>query len=124
METLGALLVLAGAAFMAVSALGIVRLPDVLTRMHAATKAATLGTGLLTAAIAVLHPQLGVISRAVAFLIVVVLTGPVGAHVLARATYYARIPLWKGTWIDELRGHDPTPPEAPASPEPPAPPTP
>ena len=52
-ELIVALLIAAGCLFCLVAAVGIVRLPDTLIRMHAATKAGTLGTGLILAGVAV-----------------------------------------------------------------------
>ena len=98
-----AALLLAGGAFMLLGALGLVRLPDVFTRMQAATKAATLGAACLLAAVAVHFAELGVTSRAVLVIAFLFLTAPVGAHVLARAAYSAGVPLWEGTVRDELR---------------------
>ena len=64
-----AFLLVAGSAFALTAAIGINRFPDLFTRMHAASKAGTVGSSLLRLA-------------AGAFLI---LTAPVAAHLLARA---------------------------------------
>lgn len=95
---------LLGAFFMFVAAVGIIRMPDLLMRMHAATKAGTLGTGLILAAVAVFHGDLGVSMRAVATISFLFLTAPVAAHMIGRAAYFAGVRLWEGTVIDELRG--------------------
>jgi monovalent cation/proton antiporter MnhG/PhaG subunit len=60
------ILTLAGAFFMLVAAIGVLRMPDLLMRMHAATKAGTLGAGLLLVAVAVHFGTTGVTIRAVA----------------------------------------------------------
>ena len=49
---------IAGAFFTLVAAIGVVRLPDILMRMHASTKAGTLGTGFILLAVAVTTPGL------------------------------------------------------------------
>jgi multicomponent Na+:H+ antiporter subunit G len=87
---IGEALVLAGSVLILVSALGVVRFGDVLTRMHALTKASTVGVvlALLGAALALNHPN-DVTSVALA-LGLQVLTAPVSANLLARATYRAR----------------------------------
>jgi multicomponent Na+:H+ antiporter subunit G len=59
-EYLTGVLMVTGSIFCLVAALGIVRLPDPLTRMHAATKAGTLGAGLLIIAEALFYRQLGI----------------------------------------------------------------
>ena len=46
-ETIVSILIMLGGAFAAVAGLGLLRLPDVLIRMHTSTKAGTLGVGLI-----------------------------------------------------------------------------
>ncbi|MCY3981999.1 MAG: monovalent cation/H(+) antiporter subunit G [Alphaproteobacteria bacterium] len=101
-EILTALLVLAGGLFALVAAIGILRLPDVLIRMHASTKAGTLGCGLILMAVAVHFAESGIIARAVLAIIFLLLTAPVGAHLIGRAAYRMGVPLWQRTAIDEL----------------------
>lgn len=81
------LLALAGAAFMLLSGIGILRFPDLYARMHAATKATTLGVALLgTGAVFALGETRLKALLAVAF---VFLTGPSAAHFVGRAAYRA-----------------------------------
>lgn len=89
---------------MLVAAVGVIRMPDLPMRMHAATKAGTLGAGLILAAVAVLYGDLGVTMRAVATIVFLFLTAPVAAHMIGRAAYFVGIELWEGTRVDELRG--------------------
>ncbi|WP_299616040.1 monovalent cation/H(+) antiporter subunit G [Pelagibius sp.] len=102
-EILTALLVLAGGLFALAAALGVLRLPDVLIRMHASTKAGTLGCGLILLAVAVHFGESGIVARAVLAIVFLLLTAPVGAHLIGRAAYRTGVPLWQGTVIDELR---------------------
>ena len=88
-DVISAVLILAGAAFSAVAGLGALRLHDVFTRMHAATKATTLAL-LLVAAGAALRLDDG--SAAIKLLLAVSLvfiTAPIGAHLVGRAAYRA-----------------------------------
>lgn len=103
-ETIGALLLIAGGFFVLVAALGIVRLPDVFMRMHAATKAGTLGAGLVLVSAAVVFGELGVAVKGVVVFVFLLITAPVAAHVLGRAAYYDRAVLWDRTHHDDLRG--------------------
>ncbi|MFW5824549.1 MAG: monovalent cation/H(+) antiporter subunit G [Marinobacter sp.] len=103
-EWLVAILLLAGASFMLLAAVGIVRLPDLPTRMHASTKAGAMGAMLIMAGVAVhfMHvPE--VITRSIAIVIFILLTAPIAAHVIGRAGYFLGTPLWDGTVKDELR---------------------
>lgn len=108
LELLVAALVLGGAFFMLVAALGILRLPDLILRMHAATKAGALGAGLLLTAVAVFYGDSGVTVRALAGILFLLLTAPVASHAIGRAAYFQGIALWDRTAVDQLRGrYDP-----------------
>jgi multicomponent Na+:H+ antiporter subunit G len=102
-DFLTGLLMLMGAIFCLVASVGVVRLPDALIRMHAATKAGTLGTGLLVIAEAFFYRELGISLRAVTVIALVLLTAPVAAHLIGRAFYRSGEALSDRTWIDELR---------------------
>jgi multicomponent Na+:H+ antiporter subunit G len=112
-------LLLVGALFVLVAALGLVRLPDLLMRMHAATKAGTLGAGLLLIATAVSSPETSVVARAVATIVFLLLTAPIAAHLIARAAYHTgEAALWERTCVDELAAAiEERAPAAPASEE-------
>ena len=103
-DTIGALLLIAGGFFVFVAALGVLRLPDLFMRMHAATKAGTLGAGLVLFAAAVVFADLGVAVKGLVVFVFLLLTAPVAAHVLGRAAYYDRVELWDQTHHDDLRG--------------------
>lgn len=114
-------LLLAGAAFALVAAIGVVRMPDLPMRMHAATKAGTLGVGLMLLALALGSGEVGVAIRAAAVIVFLCLTAPVAAHVIGRAAYLSgEMDLWEGTLVDEWREHlQPRKPQAhPPAPEP------
>ena len=97
------MVLLAGSLFVLIAALGIVRLPDLLMRMHAATKAGTLGAGLLLVAVAVSTPETSVMARAVSTFVFLLLTAPIAAHLIARAAYHTgEATLWDRTAVDEL----------------------
>jgi multicomponent Na+:H+ antiporter subunit G len=103
-DLIGGLIILVGAVFSLVAGIGLFRLPDIFVRMHAATKAGTLGAGLVLVAIAVDSQDIGVVTRAIAGLIFLLLTAPVAAHLLGRAAYLSQAELWSKTHIDDLEG--------------------
>ncbi len=111
-ELIGSVLVLLGAAFAAVAGLGVLRFGDVFLRMHAATKAGTLGVGLLAIAAAVMMPADTVIARTVLVIAFLLLTAPVAAHLVGRAAWRNGTPLTGGVdgkdvvdeWRDGRRG--------------------
>jgi len=78
-------LLLSGGFFALIAGLGILRLPDVLVRMHASTKAGTLATGLVVAASMTYFGDLDVAFRGGLIVGFLLLTTPVGAHMIGRA---------------------------------------
>jgi multicomponent Na+:H+ antiporter subunit G len=98
-----AILWLAGSAFALLASVGLLRMPDVFTRMQAATKASTLGLGCLLLGAALQLGDLAAFIRVVSIGTFVLLTTPVSGLVIARASYFADVPLWKGTVLDERK---------------------
>jgi multicomponent Na+:H+ antiporter subunit G len=94
---------LVGAAFALLAAVGVLRMPDVFTRMQASTKASTLGLGCLLVGTAIQMGDLASLIRVASIGAFVLLTTPVAGHVIARASYFAEVPLWTGTVLDERR---------------------
>ena len=94
-------LIVLGGGFVAVAGLGILRLPDVLIRMHASTKAGTLGVGLIVLGVALHFLSSLVLTKAILIIAFLLLTAPVGAHLIGRAAYRRRIPLWEKTLYDD-----------------------
>lgn len=92
-DVIASVLVLAGAVFAAVAGLGVLRFGDVFLRMHAATKAGTLGVGLLAIAAAVVMPADNVIARTVLIIAFLLLTAPVAAHLVGRAAWRNGTPI-------------------------------
>jgi len=86
---------LAGGVFFGlVAAVGLVRLPDLYTRTHAASKTDTLGAGLSLAAVAlVLNAQLPTV-KTVLLLVFLFITNPTAAHAIARAAADQDIEPW------------------------------
>lgn len=103
-ETISIFFIIIGTFFTLVAGIGALRLPDLLLRMSATTKAATLGVGFMLVGTAVYFGDLGITSRALATIAFVMLTAPVSAHMIARAGHFYGCPLWEGTVVDELRG--------------------
>lgn len=102
-ELLVCTLLLAGASFMLLAAIGVVRLPDLPTRMHATTKAGALGAMLTMGGVAIYFADSAVSARAIAVVVFILLTAPIAAHVIGRAGYFTGVTLWEGTVKDELR---------------------
>ena len=103
-EMIAAILILIGAIVSVISALGMLRLPDVYTRSHAATKSATLSvlTCLLGAFIYFWVHDGYVSVRLILGIIFVFITAPVSGHLVCRAAYRSRVPLAEGSGEDVL----------------------
>ena len=88
-----AAMMVAGSLFSLVASIGLVRFPDLYTRMHSASKAGTVGSGLLLLAVGIHSGDLATFGRACAGIVFFILTAPVAAHLLARAAHKAGYPL-------------------------------
>lgn len=93
MEWLAAALVLVASVFLLVGAIGLVRLPDFYMRLHAPTKASTLGVGgvlLASMLVSLAQGQPGITELLITLFVFV--TAPVSANVLAQAALHLRLP--------------------------------
>lgn len=97
-----AFLLVAGGAFCAIAGLGLWRLPDLLIRMHASSKAGTLGCGLVLLGTALASADLSVASRAALAVLFLAITAPIASHLIGRAAYRAGTPLSERMVVDEL----------------------
>jgi multicomponent Na+:H+ antiporter subunit G len=93
--------IVVGVFFMFVSSLGVFRLPDFYSRLHAPTKAATLGLFFLFVAVAIGVPEKVVVTKAFLALVFIAATAPVGAHIMSRAAYRTGVRPDKQMVIDE-----------------------
>lgn len=99
------ILIIIGTLFSFLSAIGILRLPDVYTRSHAASKSSTIGvlfTLVGTLIFFLVHE--GVFSiRLILVIFFVFLTAPVSAHLISRSAYRSKVPMADITVQDELK---------------------
>ncbi len=138
LNLLATLALLGGLFFMIVGAVGILRLPDFYSRSHAAGKCITLGiSGLLMALVlyigvgghtavneaqAALNvgepgleseaPVTAAVTKALLVIAFIIISAPVGSHMLARAAHLAGVKAWSGTLSDELAETSTAPEEA------------
>ncbi len=99
---IGGLVSIAGAIFLLLAALGLVRMPDVYNRMQAGTKATTLGSILFLAGVGIAFPSW--LPRLALLIVFIVFTNPISSHALIRAAHAAGIPLASQTVQDDLAG--------------------
>lgn len=106
LELLSVALLLLGALLLLVAAIGVVRMPDVLLRMSAVSKASSLGASLMLIGAALALWDGGAAARALAGTLFLFLTAPVASHLVGRAAYRLGVPLWKGTAVDDFRSYE------------------
>ncbi len=110
-------LLLLGCVFSLLAAVGLIRMPDLYTRMQSATKAGTLGVA-CTAAAAALHFKDTIASMdAIIVVIFFFLTAPVASHLIARASYTSGHKLWSQTVRDDYADSRASGPDLPLDPE-------
>lgn len=97
-----AALILGGSLFSVIAAIGINRLPDLYTRTHAASKAGTVGSGLLLLAAGINSGELPIFARCLAGFLFFILTAPVSAHLLAKAAHAVGYPLAMASVMDQM----------------------
>jgi multicomponent Na+:H+ antiporter subunit G len=104
-EILTCIFLLLGGVLSVVAAVGVLRMPDVFIRMHAATKVGTVGVSSIAVGVMIHFATLTVISRGLLVIAFFLLTAPVAAHMIARAAYQSGVSLWLLTRIDEWKTH-------------------
>ena len=104
-EILASVFLLIGGILSIVAAAGVLRMPDIFTRMHAATKSGTVGVSAVTVGMMIHFNTITVTSKGVLVIAFFLLTAPVAAHMIARAAYRSGVSLWILTRIDEWKTH-------------------
>lgn len=88
-DLITSLCILVGAAFALVGSIGLIRLPDIFTRLHGPTKATTLGVGgVLLGSVIYFSARQGLSLHELLVALFLVLTAPVSAHLIARAALH------------------------------------
>ncbi|MDX8045892.1 monovalent cation/H(+) antiporter subunit G [Gracilibacillus sp. S3-1-1] len=90
------LFLIVGTFFVLSASIGVIRFPDVYTRLHASTKAATLGiAGIMIGAFIFLYVEHGLISgKLILGIIFILITAPVSAHMIGRAAHATGVKPW------------------------------
>lgn len=99
------LLLVFGSFLTLTASIGMLRFPDLYTRMHAATKAGTLGVGFMLAAASLFFHSFTVIAESIILIGFIFTAAPVAAHLLARSAYKTDEKLYNPTQTDELKSY-------------------
>lgn len=100
LDTIGALMMLGGALFLALGGLGLVRMPDMYNRIQAGTKATTLGTLMVLVGAALIMPSWSI--KLLLIMLFLMFTNPLSSQVLARAAHRSGAPMTPETKADRL----------------------
>jgi len=104
-EIIISFLLLLSATVILLAAIGLLRLPDLPTRMHATTKSSVLAVILIMFAVALFFGRVDVTARVLAVIIFTLTTAPIAAHAIGRAGYLSGLKLWSGTVRDDLKDY-------------------
>lgn len=99
-DLIASALVLAGGFFCLIAGIGVIRLNDVYARMHAATKAGTLGLVLVCAAVMITADTWTKVAEAAFVFFFMIASAPVGAHLIGRAAFRTDNPMDPATTSD------------------------
>jgi len=94
-DYLAALLLISGAVFFLAGTLGLLRFPDVYTRLHALTKADNVGLGLVVIGLAIQAESLAAVGKLLLIWLLVLLAGASVSYLVARGALHKGIRLWK-----------------------------
>jgi len=99
-DAISAFLFVAGGFFCMVAGIGLIRLKDVFSRMHAATKAGTLGLALICIAVMFEAESWLQVAEALFVFLFMIASAPVGSHLIGRASWRTRVPMDPNTQFD------------------------
>jgi multicomponent Na+:H+ antiporter subunit G len=92
LDIISSILIFSGVFFFTVGVIGLLRLPDVYTRLHATTKCDTLGAGLILLGLA-LQGNIFISLKLLLIILLMWVANPTAAHVIAKAAYTSGIPM-------------------------------
>jgi multicomponent Na+:H+ antiporter subunit G len=102
LQIIAAFGIVAGAGFCLLASVGLVRFPDLYTRIHAASKAGVVGAGLILLALAVVSLDVSIVLRSIVAILFLLITTPISAHLLSRSAYLTGLRPDDITKTDEL----------------------
>ncbi|MGD8925599.1 MAG: monovalent cation/H(+) antiporter subunit G [Thioalkalispiraceae bacterium] len=94
-DYLSSLLLIIGAIFFLAGTLGLLRFPDVYTRLHALTKADNVGLGLVVFGLAIQSQSLAIAGKLILIWLLVLLAGASVSHLVARSALRKGVAPWK-----------------------------
>ncbi|WP_282037610.1 monovalent cation/H(+) antiporter subunit G [Saccharicrinis aurantiacus] len=102
MEIVIIILLAVGSLLMLLGAIGLNRFPDIFMRMHAATKAPSLGALLMLMAFAFYFSDMETSIKAIVIIVFIFLTTPIASHAIAATAHRLKVKKWDKMEIDDL----------------------
>ncbi len=102
-DLISVIFLVAGALFILIASIGLLRMPDIYIRLHATTKSASLGILLIFAGTALAFGSLALWIKAVISVVFIFITVPIATHVIGRVAHSMGIPQWHKTSKDDLQ---------------------
>jgi len=102
MEIAITILIILGSLFMLLGAVGLLRFPDIFMRMHAATKAPSLGATLMLIAFALYFADAITTTKAIVIMLFIFMTTPIASHAIGATAHRLKIKKWHKMKIDDL----------------------
>lgn len=93
-----------GTLFIFIASVGLLKMPDVYLRMSASTIAGTFGVASMLVAVAIFFGGLSLILHVAGVILFLILTVPVGAHMLGRTSHIIGLKMWDKTVVDDMKG--------------------
>lgn len=93
-----------GTIFIFIASIGLLKMPDVFLRMSASTIGGTFGVVSTLISVAIYFGELSLILHILGVIIFLILTVPVGAHMIGRTAHFIGLKMWDKTTADDLEG--------------------
>ena len=103
-EYLTLIFLITGTVFIFIASIGLLKMPDVYLRMSASTIAGTFGVASMLIAAAIHFYDLGLALHILGVIVFLILTVPIGAHMLGRVSHNIGLDQWNKTVCDDLKG--------------------
>jgi multicomponent Na+:H+ antiporter subunit G len=100
-EVISSILLLLGAVLLLIASIGVLRLPDLYTRMQAATKSSAMGLMLILTALCVYYFNLILLVKSILILIFIFATFPIASHMISGVGHMLNIKKWEKTVMDD-----------------------
>ena len=94
-------LLLLGCIFIFLASLGMLRMPDIFTRMSSTTKASSLGITLVFFSIIIYFEDISLTIQMLVTILLIYLLSPISAHLIGRAAYFSGSKMWFKTKIED-----------------------